>query len=362
MNTLKDTLYNAWVIATKDILDALRHKSSMTNIIMLVGMTVFFYWFGTLRPFDKDVSVVVYDEGNTSLTIESATLADGAVYSFRDASSLSEMERKMSHQNLGLVLPANLDQTLNSTDPLTLSGYTFWADRMKVPELETKYSQAFTEILGHPVQVVIDRNIVTPQSGVNGMQATVAAQMVFFVFFPALFLIPHLMVEEKQTRTLDALLTSPASTRQVVLGKALAGFFYILIIGGLYFVLNWAYIVHWGLALAAFLGYAMLAVGLGLLVGSFIKSVKQLTLWILPLILIMEIPPLFYMEENLKAGIRSLLNWFPSSALASLFRFSCSTGATSTQVLSNLAIAFVSIVAVFGLVIWKVQRSDRETH
>lgn len=362
MNTLTDTLYNAWIVGTKDILDALRHKSSMTNILMLIGMTVFFYWFGTLRPFDKDVSVVVYDEGNTSLTLESATLKDGAIYSFRDASSLPEMERKMSHQNLGLVLPANFNQTLNSTNTITLTGYIFWADRMKVPELEAKYSQAFTEILDHPVQVVIGRNIVIPQAGVNGMQATVAAQMMFFVFFASLFLIPHLMMEEKQTRTLDALLTSPASTGQVVLGKALAGFFYVLIIGGLYFALNWAYIVHWGLALAAFLGYAMLAVGLGLLVGSFIKSVKQLTLWILPLILIMEIPPLFYMEENLKAGIRSLLNWFPSSALASLFRFSCSTGATSTQVLSNLAIAFVSIVAVFGLVIWKVQRSDRETH
>ena len=362
MNTLKDTLYNAWIIGTKDILDALRHKNSRTNIIMLVGMTVFFYWIGTLRPFDKNVSVVVYDEGKTSLTLESATLGDGAIYSFRDASSLSEMEWKMSHQNLGLVLPVNFDQTLNSTDTITLSGYVFWADRMKVSELETKYSQAFAEILEHPVQVDIGRNIIIPQSDVNGMQATIAAQMVFFVFFPALFLIPHLMVEEKQTRTLDALLTSPASTGQVVLGKAMAGFFYVLIIGGLYFVLNWAYIVHWGLALAAFLGYALFAIGLGLLVGSFIKSIKQLTLWILPLILIMEIPPLFYMEENLKVGIRSVLNWFPSSALASLFRFSCSTGATSMQMLSNLAIAVVSITAVFGLVIWKVQRSDREIH
>jgi len=362
MNTLTDTLYNAWIIGTKDIRDALRHKNSMVNIVLLIGMTVFFYWLGTLRPFDKDVSVVVYDEGNTSLTLESVTLGDGATYSFREASSLSEMERKMSHQNLGLVLPADFDQILDSTDTITLSGYIFWADRMKVSDLETKYSQAFTEILGHPVQVAIGRNIIVPQPGVNGMQATVSAQMVFFVFFPALFLIPHLLLEEKRTRTLDALLTSPASTGQVILGKAMAGFFYVLIIGGLYFVLNWAYIVHWGLALAAFLGYALLAIGLGLFVGSFIKDIKQLSLWILPLILILEVPPLFYMEENLKAGVRSVLNWFPSSALASLFRFSCSTGAASTQFLSNLAIAIVSITVVFGLVILKVQRSDRETY
>ena len=119
------------------------------------------------------------------------------------------------------------------------------------------------------------------------------------------------------------------------------------------------YIVNWGLALAAFLGYALFAIGLGLAVGSFIKSTKQLGLWMVVLILFLVIPPLFYMEPNLKAGIRMVLTWFPSSALASLFRFSCSTGVTPAQFLPNLAIAVVSIGLVFGLVIWKVRRSDR---
>lgn len=360
MNTLMDTLYNAWIIGTKDILDALRNKNSRSTIVIMIGMAVFFYWLGTLRPFDKEVNVVVYDEGNTSLTLESATLADGAKYSFREASSLSEMKRKMSYQNLGLILPVSFDQSLDSKDTLTLSGYIFWIDRLKVSELEEKYSQAFTEILGRPVQIVINENIIIPQADSDGMQTTVAAQMVYFVFFSALFLIPHLMMEEKQTRTLDALLTSPASTGQVVLGKALAGFFYVLIIGGLYLALNWAYIVHWGLALAAFLGYALLAIGLGLLLGSFLKSMKQLGLWIAMMILILAIPPLFYMEANLKAGIRTVLTWFPTSTLATLFRFSCSTGATSAQVVSNLAIAVVSIAVVFWLVIWRMQRSDRD--
>jgi ABC-type Na+ efflux pump permease subunit len=359
MKSLMDTLYIAWIIGTKDILEALKNKSSVANIIVMIGMVVFFYWFGTLRPFDKGASVVVYDESNPRLALESVTLGDGAEYSFREASSLQEMETGMAHQNLGLVLPADFDQTLASGGTPTLSGYIFWADRMKVAELEAKYSQAFTEILGQPVQVVIGQNIIIPQSDVYGMQTTVAEQMIYFVFFTALFLIPHLMLEEKQTKTLDALLTSPASPGQVVLGKALAGFFYIMIIGGLALALNWAYIVHWGLALVAFLGYALLAIGLGLAVGSFIQSMKQLGLWAVVLILILYIPPLFYMEPNLKAGIRMVLTWFPSSALASLFRYSCSTGATPAQVLPNLAIAVVSIAAVFGLVIWKVRRSDR---
>ena len=74
MKTLMDTLYIAWIIGTKDILDALKNKSSRSNIIVMIGMVVFFYWLGILRPFDKNVSVVVYDEGNTSLALESVTL------------------------------------------------------------------------------------------------------------------------------------------------------------------------------------------------------------------------------------------------------------------------------------------------
>lgn len=362
MNTLKklnDTLYIAWTIGTKDILDALKNKNTRINIILMVGMVVFFYWLGYLRPFDKDVSVVVYDEGNTSLTIESVTLRDGAKYSFREASSLPEMENRMANQNLGLVIPADFDQTLASGGTPTLSGYIFWVDRMKVAELEAKYTQAFTEILGKPVQVEIGQNIIVPQADTDGMQTTVASQMVYFVFFTALFLIPYLMVEEKQTKTIDALLVSPASPGQVVLGKALAGFFYILVIGGLAIALFSLYIVDWGLALAAFLGYALLAIGLGLAVGSFTQTPIQMGLWSVVLILFLVIPPFFYMESNLKAGIRMVLTWFPSSALASLFRFSCSTGVTPAQFLPNLAIAIVSIGIVFGLVIWKVRRSDR---
>ncbi len=359
MRTLLDTLYIAWIIGMKDIQDALKNKSSRSNIIIMVGMVFVFSYFSTLRPFDKNVSVVVYEKGNTSLVLKTTSLEDGAKYSFREASSLPEMVRMMAYQDLGLVFPADFDQTLASSGTPSLAGYIFWVNRMKVAELETRYSQAITEILGRPVQVLIGRNIIIPQADADGDHTSITYLMVYFVFTTALLLIPHLMLEEKQTKTLDALLASPANPGQVVLGKALAGFFYVLIVGGLGMALFSGYIVNWIMALAAFLGYALLAVGLGLVVGSFIKSTKQIGLWMVVLLLSLEIPALFYMESNLKPGIRIFLTWFPSSALASIFRYSCSIGVTPAQFLPNLAIALMSIVVVFGLVIWKVRRSDR---
>ncbi len=359
MKTLFDTLYIAWIIGTKDILDALKNKSSRSNIVIIVFLVVFFYWLSDLRPFDKKVSVVVYDEGDTALALETVKLADGTEYSFRQASSLQDMEQKIANQNLGLVFPADFDQALASGDTPTLDGYIFWVDRKKVNGLEAKYSQAFSEILGQPVQVNIGENIIIPQANADGSQTNVTYLMVYFVFTTALLLIPHLMLEEKQTKTLDALMTSPASPGQIVLGKALAGFFYVLVIGGLALALFSLYIVNWVLVLTAFLGYALLAIGLGLLVGSYLKSMKQLGVWMLVLVLFLMIPPLFYMSSNLKAGIRLVLTWAPTSALASLFRFACTTGVTLAQILPNLAIATVSIMIVFSLVTWKVRRFDR---
>jgi ABC-type Na+ efflux pump permease subunit len=359
MKTLTDSLYIAWVIGTKDILDALKNKSSRSNLIIIILMVAFFYWLSDVRPFDKNVSVVFYDESNTPVSLENAKLPNGNEYTFRQATSLEDMEHKMANQNLGLVLPANFNQILTSGSALTLDGYIFWFDRTKVTELETKYSQAFTEILSHPVQVVISDHILIPSANSDGQQTNVTYLMVYFVFTTALLLIPHLMLEEKQTRTIDALLTSPASSGQIVLGKAMAGFFYILVVGGLALALFSLYIVNWTIALSACLGYALLAVGLGLLVGSHIKSTKQLGSWMLVLLIFLVVPPLFYTSPNLKAGIQMVLTWFPTSALASLLRFSCSTGYTIQQVLPNLAIAVVSIGVVFSAVIWKVRRSDR---
>ena len=359
MKTLLDSLYIAWIIGSKDILDAIKNKNARNNIFLMVGMVIFFYYLNGSRPFDKNIHAVVYDEGKTSLSLEKVTLEDGAVYSFREAASIQQMEAKMANQSLGLALPADLDQTLASGDTPTLGGYIFWVDRMKVAKLEARYSQDFSEIFGQPVTVAIGENIIIPQANVDGAHGSVAYLMIFFVFSTALLLIPHLILEEKQTRTMDALLTSPASPGQIVLGKALAGFFYILIIGGLWIALNWAYIVNWGIVLAAFLGYALLAIGLALLIGSFMTSPRQLSIWMLVIMLLMMIPAIFYMESNLKAGIWAVLTWFPSSALTSLLRFSCSTGITQALVWANLSIVIASIAIVFGLVVWKVRRSDR---
>lgn len=356
LNRIKESIYIAWTIGIKDILDAVKNKNTRITLILMAAMVPFFYWLGTLRPFDKNVSVVVYDQSGSELNFETTTLQDGAVYSFRTANSLQDLQEKMAHQNLGLVIPPGYDQA-QASEQAILQGYIFWADRMKVPDLETRYTRAFSEILGQPVKVNIGQNIVIPQPDIGGMHATVAYQILFFVFWTAIALVPNLMIEERRTCTLDALLVSPASSAQVVMGKALAGMFYVLLVGGFALGLDWVYVTHWGLALLAFLGYALFAIGVALALGSFVKSQQQHTLLGLVFLIVMIVPALFYTEPNLKAGIRAVFAWLPGTALASLFRFSCSNGIPS-QLWQSLGVSLFSIAAAYFLVAWQLRRTQ----
>ena len=253
---LMDNLYITWAIASKDIMEVLKNKSTRNNVILLMAMVVFFYWASTLRPFDKRIDTAVYDEGHSSLTSGTAALADGYTFRFYEANSIQEMETLMGYKQLGVVIPADFDQLLASGGEPTLSGYILWVHRTRVAKLEAKYSAKFTELLGQPVHVEIGDNFFIPAPDVE--TSGVHFHILFATLFVVITLVPALMLEEKRTKTLDALLVSPASVSQVVLGKALTGLFYALLSGGLFFALNWAYVTNWGLALLAFLGLSLI--------------------------------------------------------------------------------------------------------
>ncbi len=354
---LMDSLYMAWTIGSKDIVDALKNKNTRTNIILLVFIVVFFYWSSTPRPFDKRIDVAIYDEGHSSLTDLPTQLGDGYSFRFYEASSLQEMERMMGYKQLGIVLPSDFDQTLEAGGEPELSGYILWVHRTRVSDLELKYSDKFSELLGQPVHVNIGENFVIPQPDVE--TSTVQFTILFAVFWMAVTVVPFLMMEEKQTRTMDALLVSPASAGQVIMGKGIAGAFYILLSGGLFFALNWAYVTHWGLALLAFLCTTLFSIGVALALGVFIKSPQQIRLWMFPIVGVLLVPAFFALEPNLTTNLKAIFSWLPTTALVKMFQFALSSHAPLSELLKDLAIALGSTVLVFALVIWKVQRADR---
>ena len=89
---LTNSLYMAWAIGSKDIMEALKNKNTRTNIILMMGMVVFFYWVSTARPWDKSIEVVVYDEVDSGLFEGSIELSDGYEIRHIEVSSPGQMK------------------------------------------------------------------------------------------------------------------------------------------------------------------------------------------------------------------------------------------------------------------------------
>ena len=104
---------------------------------------------------------------------------------------------------------------------------------------------------------------------------------------------------------------------------------------------------------------ALLAVGVGLLLGSGFETAQQVGAWsIIPILLLMA-PVMLAMMGNLPPVLKSVLPWMPTIALGNLFLLSFSGDATLARALPNLVLVLAWSLPLYVAVIWIVRRSDR---
>jgi ABC-type Na+ efflux pump permease subunit len=198
------------------------------------------------------------------------------------------------------------------------------------------------------VRINTTGNTVFTQKNSRGYALLAALSVVFTIGMVGTTLVPNIILEEKHTKTMDALLVSPASPSQVVLGKAVTGLFYCLTAAAVAFVLNLTLVNLWGLAvLAAVLG-SLFTVALGLLLGSAIVNRGQLTLWAWILLApLLGAPLLTILVDVLPRSLISALGWIPTVALSRLLRLSFLDCAPLAQVGPELALVVGWTVADF---------------
>ncbi len=357
MKRNKLNLNSIWAIGWKDISDALTNKGTLINILLVIGMVIFYWWGSTPRPFDKRIDVAYFDEGNSSLPTLTQVIGDSYQFRFYEVDSAEEIGSSMGYKEIGILIPADFDQTLASGETAVLTGYTMWVFRNSVSEMESKYSEQFSQLLGGSVEVNIGENVLVPDPSVH--YNTVNFQVMWALLFMALMIVPQLMLEEKETKTMDALMVSPVSPGELVAGKAVAGLFYMMISGGLYLVLNHAYVVNWWLTLLAFFTTAIFSICLALFFSGFVKNPQAIGVLILPVIAIFVLPAMFQHEPFLAPGLRGIFGAIPTSAMVEMMGFSFSSYAPRNELLTDLAIILVSIALLYAGVVWQVRRSDR---
>jgi ABC-2 type transport system permease protein len=351
-------------IAAKDVTDAIKNKTIITIVLGMAMMMLSAQAFPFLLKLSATPRAVVYDAGRlpdgTSRFI--SAMAEDGTYRLTEVDSQQAMENALADLNaevLGLAIPAGFDQMLESGAQGELEGYVVWARRSAADKLAGEMERYLDTLLHMPVHVEVEGNLVVPPPEGTGTLGMIAAVLTLVLITTGGFLVPYLIFEEKQTHTMDALLVSPASAADITIGKALAGIAYCLTAMAVVLAFNYSSVVGWGVAILAVLVGALLAVGVGLTMGTLFETAQQVGAWMtIPIVALMA-PIMLVMLGNLPPILESLLPWLPTIALGNLFLLSFSGSATLAHALPDLALVLAWTVPLYAAVIWRVRRSDR---
>jgi ABC-type Na+ efflux pump permease subunit len=347
-------------IAAKDITSAVKNKNVLANLITILFLMVFYKVMPTLVDAGSPPVLFVYDAGSSALI---SALEESDAVELRAYPSEELMKEKLAikdDRELGLIIPADFDQQAALGEPVLIEAYVpYWVSDQVAREAAAEIESVIGSVTDHSLDITI-AGIVYAPLGEGGQAFMFSILLALTVAVMGVIIIPHLMIEEKQAKTLDALLVSPASAGQVVVGKALTALFYCLITAAVVLAVNAVIVVHWWLMILAVICGALFPVALGLLFGVLFESRQQLTLWGFVSLQVLLVPTfLVPMVGLVPDGIIAVLRWVPTAALGHLFRVACSRQAPIAAFAPELALVLGSAGLVLAVVAWIVRRSDR---
>lgn len=351
-----------WAITANDLLAVLKNKNALIAFLFALLMVVFYRFFPALGTAVEPQYVLVYDAGDSTLVslLETSQAVEVATYPSEEA-----LKRSLSNGDipeLGLVIPPGFDQALASGDNVHIQGYLMnWVSSDDAAEQKRLIETEISRLSGHRVEVQIEENRVYPRPDSHGLSTTVGISLIYVILMIPLPILPHLFLEEKQSRTLDALRVSPASAGQIVAGKALSGLFYCLLGAFVALVIFGYAIVHWGLVLLTVICCSILVVAIGLWLGMRVENRGQMSILVSVAILPLILPVvLSLMEELFPTWLVQISRLIPTATAFTLFRLS-TAGVISWQT-ALLGLVWISAwaVAILALVVLQVRRMDRQ--
>jgi ABC-2 type transport system permease protein len=351
-----------WAITAKDILEALKNKNTISVLVISLLMVVFYRYQSALFYGNEPLNVLVYDAGESLLV---PLLENNQAFEvWTGYTSQERMQVKLADGDvpeLGLVIPANFDQRLQAGEETILQGYVMnWVKPEQALGVQSTVQDEISSLLGMPVTINIEGNVVYPKPDSGGVGVTAGFAALFILVMVGLTLIAHLMLEEKQSGTLEALLVSPANAAQIVLAKALTGIFYCAICCAVVLILNRDLIVHTWLAILACLLGSLSTVSLGLWMGARIENRGQMTLlaWVF---LVPMLLPLFLslMEGLIPDTLITIFRLIPTVVVFNLLRTSLANPISLGTVVLQSAYVLAWAAGTLAVVAWQVRRQDR---
>ena len=359
---VKEHLRILWAITLKDILEAIRNKNTITVLVSVLFIVVLYRLLPGFEQGDALPKVLLYDAGDSALVVALENSAVIDLYTgYHSAEDMKHYLANGQVPELGLVIPPGFDQALIAGEAPVLEGFfLFWVDQGDILELKRLVEGEASKLMGAPVKIELSeqRVYLWPDSGGSGVLTGLALGIV--VLMTGMIMPPHLMLEEKQSHTMDVLLVSPSRASHVVIAKALTGLFYCLVAIGVTIGVNYNLIANMPLALlTAFFG-SLFAVSLGLLLGTALENRQQLILWAWVLLVPLMLPMMLsLLDDLLPTLLLRIFEWVPTVVIFRLFRAGFTNLSDWGTWLVLLVYLFLWAVGVLFIVGWLLRRQDR---
>jgi ABC-2 type transport system permease protein len=257
--------------------------------------------FGDL--FAPPARLAVVDEGSSAIT---EALEDDAGIDVTVLTDTEEMRAAVQGHDYdaGLLLPAGVDEALQSGERVPLQFYVSGASLASTRlVLGVTTLAEVRQVAGQVPPVEVQVVTVGDEDWVPVEDRLLPLIVMYAVVIAGVFLPASSLVEEREKRTLDAVLITPVRMSEVLLGKAALGVVLAVLMGWVTLAINRAFAGQaLGMTVFLLLGGIMMA-ELGLVLGCWAKDANTLFTAIKGGALLIIAPVLFTLFPGLPQGV-----------------------------------------------------------
>ncbi|MEN3326932.1 MAG: type transport system permease protein [Acidobacteriota bacterium] len=343
--------------AQKDIVDAIRNRyllgALLTPVFVAILLRVLLPGISNLN-----FTVVVHDPGDSRLVSELRAVPHMKVITAASAEGMSN-DLEKSKAVGGLAIPANFDADIAAGKQPELVVYV----NNKQKDIE---QAMFRQLVERQFLAIVKERLparlswidVNKEAGaespaLNLNQMLLPMLLLLTFAMAGALVVPLLLVEEKEKRTLDFLLTSPASLSEIIAGKALTGVVYSVLFAGILLAVNYKLVGNWPLTLLTILFGILFVVAVGLFMGALFENTMQVNTWA-GLVLFVLLAPSFP-SLRLPATLEQALHFVPTYYFVEALRLALA-GTPSTRFWVHMAVVLASTVVAFAAAIWALHR------
>ncbi|MFN2303736.1 MAG: ABC transporter permease [Anaerolineales bacterium] len=349
-------------IAKKDTVQAIKDKTTLGVIIGVMLLVLPSQLLPLILQNESTPQAIIFSPDPSPLAKQ---LAEMDNTSARQVNSLDKVEDEIvSGRSLiiGLVLPEGWTENPEDDSAVIINAYLpHWTSAVDASRLVNHFEDKISSIMDREVRIMVVDDQVHPDENTRGFEVMFILQIINATMTITLVLGPQLIMVEKETHTLDALMVSPANYSDIIIGKGLAASFYGVLGASIVILLNTLYIVHWWLLIFVVISGIILTVLIGLLLGLKFDNFQQGTL-ILSLLVFLILGPAFIkliLTVNLPPILETILNWLPSGQMADLTLMSLMKTVNLNAAMIGLATLWVSIGLLIGLIAWQIRKEMR---